>query len=125
MRVNACWPAWSPTAAAPTERASAAKPSGSRVRAISGARLRRVPAEASRKGRLGRITSAQIITKRPGARWPSGRVTPGRARPSEGSTRLRQSAAVSAPLASHRSCQVSPGRACSQLTTAKTPRRRL
>ncbi|PQP16521.1 hypothetical protein C5613_36150 [Rhodococcus opacus] len=48
--------------------ASAAKASGSRVRAISAARLRRAGAKRSSHSWPGRITSAQISTSSPGLR---------------------------------------------------------
>jgi len=78
--------------------------------------------------RLGLITTAQISTSRPRLRSDNGFVGCTEAAivgPAGAPNRVRQSACCSAPLANHRACQVSPGRAWSQLTTASTPCRRL
>ena len=111
---SACWPDWVPTAAPWDNRAaSCAKTTGSRVRAISVARPRRAAGLASSHRMLGRITSAQISTIRPGLRWGESfvwftSVMP--ARPTEAeATSSRQSLWSCAPLATHRSCQLSPG----------------
>ena len=78
-RVRACCPVCNPTPPRVHNSASAANAVVSRVRAISVASPRRAGAKRSSQSRLGRITSAQISTSRPGLRC--GSCAPARARP--------------------------------------------
>ena len=75
--VSACCSLCNPTPPCLHSAASAAKAAGSRVRAISVARLCRAGANRSSQSRPGRITSAQISTSSPGLRCGSG-FAPGR-----------------------------------------------
>lgn len=105
---------------------SLANPSGSRARAIAATRWRLV--KVSRKGRPGRIaspvTSSIIPVPRRAASGPrSSRA--GRPPLIHRAGRSRQSAASSAPLAAHRSCQVLPGRLSSQASSWAAPAFRL
>lgn len=97
---------------------SAANPSGSRLRAISAVRICTVPGFSSHD-RLGRITSPLISGKIPPPRasksffglWQS---KPSRCSHSIARRRQAMLPAASAPLTSHRSCQVRPGCCSSQ-----------
>jgi hypothetical protein len=106
---------------------SSAKPAGSRVRVISAANRFGV-AVVSSQARPGRITSAHISDSRPvpstaASNRQSNDVLALRHRIGKPLQSMRPSR--SAPLASQRCCQVSPGWVCSQSTTIRTPRLRL
>ena len=123
----ACW-----TRRARQIAASAANPAGSRARAISAARLcrgrrRQQPTQARADARPRRSAAARhgagdVQPDVLGVRWlrqPVLRL------PCIGSRRQAGLPAASAPLASHRSCQVSPGWRSSQSSIRVRPRRRV
>ena len=109
----------------PVSSRSRSNPSGSRVTAITDARngWKRV----SIHGRPGRITSAQTAISSPASRslrsqelaWPRSCSQPA------GSTSQPAPGWFSAPEASQRCCQVSPGKEASQRSSLTTPRRRI
>ena len=101
-----------------------ANPAASRVRAMPRTSAPPRGTAATNQAVLGRRTSAQIATVNAA---PNGPVRPaGRpAARSHWAGIARQSApAVSAPLASQRSCQLAPGCSPSQSSSAPSPRRR-
>ena len=107
---------------------SSANPSGSRLRAISAVRICTVPGVRSHD-RLGRITSPLISTRMALPRASKSFFSLAQAAPSRRShpmTRCRQAMlpAASAPLTSHRSCQVCPGWCSSQRRIFPMPARR-
>ena len=100
------------------------------MRAISAARFRGAAGQLSsqldaRPDHIGADQHQQRRRRRAARAWPC--PAPGSRCGAPASRRpgSRQSAASSAPLASHRSCQLPPGWASSQLTTLTRPSRRL
>jgi len=115
------------TDAGPAAFSSAAKPAGSRTRAMSAARCAGV-VETSSQPRSGRITSRPISSPRAPPRLCHTARLPSAIRPASFSHRSavsRQSwPATARQPARHQSCQEEPGCASSQSSMRSTPSRR-